>query len=107
MEIYIYIFTRSQAVDVGSFTIAHDLELRQFHFGEDGNGLWAVHPFVPDLARRETDCNIRHNTRNQSTVQRINQMDQHLQIYRLDSSSRSTFVIIQQLVIKRVTAKKN
>lgn len=96
MEIYIYIFTRSQAVDVGSFTIAHDLELRQFHFGEDGNGLWAVHPFVPDLARRETDCNIRHNTK-KSVYCATNQANGPTSW----DSSRFSFVIIGQLAIKR------
>lgn len=50
-------FTGGETVDVGPFTIAHDLELRQFHFGENGDSLGTVDPFIPNLARREADCN--------------------------------------------------
>jgi hypothetical protein len=47
--------TCGQTVAVFTFAVAHDLELGQFDLGENGNGLGAVHPFVPNFVGRETD----------------------------------------------------
>ena len=58
VDVVVVVITGGQTVDVGPLAVAEYLELRQFHFRENGNGLGPAHPFVPDLTGRETNCNM-------------------------------------------------